>query len=1212
MNAQTIEDVRAPGRSAWDDSSQSNMHPISRPTLAPKRDGLASRSFVGLLLTQFLGVFNDNMFRWFAVPLGKEVIDSATALSLGAICFFLPYPLLATPAGYLADRFSKRSVIVGCKAAEVVLMLLGVVAALTGSVTFLFIVVGLMGAQSALFSPSRYGAIAEIVHPERLAKGNGWMGMTMIVSSALGCVAGNGLFALFSHLRSLSADGGWILSVFPGLVPVLPAAIAFVTVAVLGLLTSLMIGQLQPADPARRYPKNAIADTIHSLKLITGSRALLRTALGIAFFWFLASLANINIDSFGTIDLRLTQGNVGPLLAMLVVGVGLGSLLAGLWSGSGVELGIVPLGATGICLSAFLLYMTGGSVVPGVAAASQHAFGWSCVWLFLLGISAGLFDIPLEAYLQLRSDARVRGSILAANNFISYTCMLAAAVLFWLMQKHFGWSASTIFLAAGLGTVPVAIYVVCLIPQATVRCIVWIISKQLYRLRVRGLEHLPQTGGALLVANHVSWLDGVLLLLVSTRPIRMLAWSDYVSGWWINWLSKMWAVIPIRNTDGPKALVHSLRVAKEALVEGDLVCIFAEGGITRNGQLQPFQRGLLRIVEGTGCPVIPVYLDELWGSIFSFSGGRFFWKWPRRWPYPISISFGEPLADPDNVDQVRQAVQCLGVESVEARKDRILVPQRQAVRQLKKTRFKLKISDSSGRDMTGGKTLAGSLILRHLLQRDVVAADEKMIGILLPPSAGGVLANLAVSFLPRIAVNLNYTVSNTDLNYCIRQAGIKHVLTSKRFLEKRPYTFECEVVFLEDLLAKVTAAMKAMAAFEAYAVPAFVLERALGLTRLKADDVMTVIFSSGSTGEPKGVMQTHLNIATNIDAANKLLRFHSGDVLMGVLPFFHSFGYSFPLWLIVTSGPSAVYHFNPVEAKVVGKLCEQYGVTVIAATPTFIKRYLKRCTKEQFRTVNLVITGAEKLPQDLAHDFEEKFGVFPTEGYGTTELSPLGAANIPKSRSPAGSSDGERKGTIGRVIPNASAKIVDPETKADLGTDHEGLLWIKGPNVMAGYLNQPEKTAEVIHDGWYNTGDIGKIDEDGFIHVTGRQSRFSKIAGEMIPHIRIEELITRIVEDPNDEEGETRVAVTAVPDPDKGERLIVLHKPLSKSPDEILKELSKADIPNLWLPSADSFIEVPEIPVLGTGKLDLRAVKQLALDKTAGSPAPPAPAHQTS
>ncbi|HEV8069884.1 MAG TPA: acyl-[ACP]--phospholipid O-acyltransferase [Planctomycetaceae bacterium] len=1171
------------------------------------RAGLASPSFIGLLLTQFLGTLNDNMFRWFVVPLGKEMMESSLALSLGLVCFTLPYALLAAPAGYLADRFSKRTVIVACKVAEVLLVILGSVAVMLGSIHLLFVVVALMGAQAALFAPSKYGSIAEILRPEKLTKGNGLMGLVTIVSSALGFVAGNGLYV---QMQRLFEGTGPILMAHPGLAGVARAATAFVSVALLGLGASLMIRPLPIADRLRRFPKNMVKSTYAELKLLARDRTLFRTALGIAFFWFLASLAQMNIDSYGTKVLALGQEDIGPLLAMLVVGVGLGSVLAGLWSGGKVELGLVPLGATGIVLSAFLLYLTGNSVATtGAESAMHRAFGWSCVWLFTLGISSGLFDIPLESYLQQRSEVKTRGTILAAANFIAYSFMIVAAGLFWLMQSKLHWTASTIFLAAGLGTVPVAIYVVCLIPQATVRCIVWILSKLFYRLHVRGLKNLPERGGALLVANHVSWLDGVLLLLVSNRPIRMIAWSDYVTGWWIGWLSKMWEVIPIRGTDGPKALLRSLDAAKEALLEGDLVCIFAEGGITRTGQLQPFQRGLMRIVDGTGCPVIPVYLDELWGSIFSYSGGKFFWKMPRHWPYPISILFGKPLDDPDDINQIRQAVQNLGVEAVEARKERILVPPRQAIRRLKKCMFQPKVADSSGTELKGGRLLAGSLILRELLLRDVIGADEKMVGILLPPAVGSVVANLAVSMMPRVAVNLNYTLSNPDVNHCIREAGIKHVITSARFLEKRPFDLDCQVVLLEDLLKKVTRGQKLIAALKAYFVPSFILERMLGLERIKPDDLMTVIFTSGSTGEPKGVMQTHKNIATNLIAANQLLHFTTDDVLMGVLPFFHSFGYTFPLWLIASGEPGAVYHFNPVEARVIGKLCEKHKVTVIAATPTFIKRYLKRCEKEQFRTVNLVITGAEKLPQDLAQDFEAKFGIFPTEGYGTTELSPLAACNVPKSRSASGTDEAERKGTIGRAIPNVVAKIVDPDTRADLGINQEGLLWIKGPNVMVGYLNNPQKTAEVIHDGWYNTGDIGKIDSDGFIHITGRQSRFSKIAGEMVPHIRIEELLTKIVEDPNDEEGEgeVHIAVTAVPDADKGERIIVLHKPLAKSVDQVLKELGEADIPNLWLPSADSFIEVPEIPILGTGKLDLKAVKELALAKTSKcAPAQPA------
>ncbi|MCH9793490.1 MAG: AMP-binding protein, partial [Planctomycetes bacterium] len=260
------------------------------------------------------------------------------------------------------------------------------------------------------------------------------------------------------------------------------------------------------------------------------------------------------------------------------------------------------------------------------------------------------------------------------------------------------------------------------------------------------------------------------------------------------------------------------------------------------------------------------------------------------------------------------------------------------------------------------------------------------------------------------------------------------------------------------------------------------------------------------------------------------------------------------------------------------------------------RHYLKRCTPEQFKSLDIVITGAEKLPQSLAREFEEKFGLFPTEGYGTTELAPVAAVNIPPSRQLDPNEISSKPGTVGRAIPCVMAKTVEPETMQDLPDGEEGLLFIKGPNVMKGYLNNPEKTAEVIIDGWYNTGDFATIDEDGFITITGRQTRFSKIGGEMVPHVRIEEIITDIVSDPDEDEPEVQIAVTAVPDSKKGERLIVLHKRLNRSIDSILKEVAEQGLPNLWIPSIDSFLEVETIPLLGTGKLDLAKIKQHACE----------------
>ncbi|MGE3317308.1 MAG: acyl-[ACP]--phospholipid O-acyltransferase, partial [Planctomycetaceae bacterium] len=1129
-----------------------------------------SRSFLALLATQFQGAMTDNLFRWLAVPIAKPILGDAKALSLGLMSFTLPYLLLAAPAGFLADRFSKRQVIIGCKIAEIVLMLLGIIAIISGSLYLMFSIVFLMGCHSALFSPSKFGSIPEQVPGDKISHANGWMGLITVLSSAVGTVAGNWLYTMVPF----DADGR---TTFTAL---LPASAALVGVAVAGWLVSLMITKLPAADAARPLPPNPITETWRNLRLLSANVVLLRTALGMAFFWFLASLANMNIDTFGNHELDLTQKDIGPLLGIIVLGVAIGSVLAGVWSRGRVELGIVPLGAVGISISALLLYLTGESIDPNVTATTKHAYGWSCVWLFTLGISAGLFNVPLESFLQHRSEVRTRGVILAASNFVSFSLMLLSGLLFWFLRDVLQLSASSIFLAAGLGTIPVVFYVVRLLPDATIRFLVWIVSATLYRVKVRGRENLPATGGALLVANHVSWLDGILLLLTSSRPIRMLAYSDYVSGWWIRRIAQLFGVIPIKATDGPKGLLRSLQTAREAIEEGELVCIFAEGSITRTGQLQPFQRGLLRIVQGTGAPVVPIYLDGLWGSIFSYSGGKFLWKRPQRWPYPVSISFGAPLSDPDNVNQVREAVQKLGVESVQERKDRQMLPPRQLLRQLRKSRFRSKVADSSGAELTGGKLLTAILVFKRLLERKVFAADERMVGILLPPSVGGAIANGAVSLLKRVSVNLNYTLSERDVNYCIEQSGIRHVLTSRKFLEKRPYNLNAKLVFLEDLKEEISSFDKAVALLQAFVAPVVLIERMMGLTSIKPDDLMTVIFTSGSTGNPKGVMLSHYNIATNIEAADQLIHFARTDVLLGILPFFHSFGFTFPLWLTLTADPKSVYHFNPADPRMIGKLCKDHGVTIMAATPTFLKRYLKRCDKEQFATLDTAILGAEKMPLDLAREFEEKFGVWPTEGYGTTELSPLAACNIPPHRSPEGHRTGTRNGTVGRPVPNVSAKVVDPETGEDLGLNTEGLLWIKGPNVMLGYLNQPEKTAEVIRDGWYNTGDFAKIDDDGFIQITGRQSRFSKIGGEMVPHLRIEELLSTIVEDPNDEEGEIRVAVTAVPDEDKGERLIVVHKALQKPVDEVLKELAASHIPNLWLPSRDSFLEVESIPLL--------------------------------
>ena len=460
-----------------------------------------------------------------------------------------------------------------------------------------------------------------------------------------------------------------------------------------------------------------------------------------------------------------------------------------------------------------------------------------------------------------------------------------------------------------------------------------------------------------------------------------------------------------------------------------------------------------------------------------------------------------------------------------------------------------KVWDSSGMEMTGGALLMRSLILKRILVRKGMALPGRHVGILVPPSAGGVLANAAVTLARAISVNLNYSVSSRTLNECIAQAEIRHVLTSRRVVERFDLKMNAELVFLEDFKDQVRLSDKLIAAAAAYVLPVSLLERHLDLRQVKKDDVMTVIFTSGSTGEPKGVMLTHENVGSNVKAIDQVVQLRSDDTILGILPFFHSFGYTVTLWSVLGLDVRGAYHFSPLDAHQVGKLCRRHRCTLLLSTPTFLRSYIRRCDREDFASLEVIVTGAERLPPAVATAFEQQFGMRPVEGYGTTELSPLVSVNVPVSRSRGGADC--REGTVGRPVPDVTAKVVDPDTMRELPIGESGMLLIQGPNVMKGYLKQPQKTAEVIRDGWYITGDIARIDDDGFIKITGRQSRFSKIGGEMVPHIRIEEEINQILG--GDDHDEIKAVVTAVVDARKGERLVVLHNQPSIVPDDVCR-----------------------------------------------------------
>ncbi len=1179
-------------RASGADEPQSGNWPAhDGETPQEDRRGLWSRSFIALLVTQFLVAFNDNMFRWLIVPIGKEYIEPAKALQWGGLAFLSPFVLLAGIAGYFSDRYSKRNVMVACKFAEIVIMILGAAAILSGNVWAMFAVLFVMGGQSAFFSPSKYGSIPELVRTEHISSANGWIGMTTFMAIIGGTAAGGMLFDVTSvvvngKVEDPAMHHWWIW------------ATALIGVAVVGWIASLYIRPLAAAAPGRRFRDNVVGHCVPQVWELFARRPLLWAALGSAYFWSLGVLAQLNVDNHATNpavpNLVGSDGQfyVSLLLASLTLGIGIGCALAGIWSAGKIELGIVPIGAAGIvimgCSLAFL--------PEGEGTYRSAPYAWAAISLFGLGLTAGLYDVPLLAFLQEQSPIECRGRILSAYNFLAFVGMMATAGLFGVLagKDSLGLLPNQIWLVAGLASVPVLCAIVYLAFTPMIRVLVRVFVSVFYRVRVRGLENIPEEGGALLVANHVSWLDGILLILFCPRAIRFIAWADVIEKGVLGRLARDYRTIPIQP--GRKSMVESLRAGQQALRDGELVCIFPEGGLSRTGQIQGFRRGFVAVLHGTDAPVIPVHLGGLWGSIFSFERGKFFWKWPLRIPYRVSIVFGPPMHDVKEQQAVRLEIESLGYQSMLESKRHVMIPARRMLRACRRNRFRKKIADSTGMEMTGGSLLTRSLILRRLLRREVLEADESMVGLLLPPSSAGLLANAALALDRRVSVNLNYTVSNEIMNECVEIAGLRHVLTSRKVMEKFSFRFNVDVVYIEDLLQKLRWTDKLAGAAAAWLLPSWLHERLLGLTKIGPDDLITLIFTSGSTGLPKGVMLTQHNVGSNVEGFSHVLNMRRDDVLIGILPFFHSFGYTTTIWTALVLDPMCVYHYSPLEGRQVGKLTRQYKGTILLSTPTFLRSYTRRCDAEDFASLEVLITGAEKLPMDVADAFEAKFGIRPVEGYGTTELAPVVSTNIPASRIVSDYQQGNRIGSVGQPMPGISAKIVDPETGQTLGTDKSGMLLVRGPNVMKGYLGQPELTARVLQDGWYTTGDIAKIDADGFIHITGRQSRFSKIGGEMVPHLRIEELLSEILG--GDEEAEQAAVVTGVPDAKKGERIVVLYASMDMTADEVCRKLAEAGLPSIWIPSPDSFFRVDEIPILGTGKLDLKRVKDLALRMT--------------
>jgi len=717
--------------------------------------------------------------------------------------------------------------------------------------------------------------------------------------------------------------------------------------------------------------------------------------------------------------------------------------------------------------------------------------------------------------------------------------------------------------------------------------LVELLVRVVYRLHLRGIDNLPE-GGCLLLPNHVSWVDAILLQAACPRPIRFLVYEPIYRNVVLHPLFRLLRAIPITTRKAKDAL----REASALIRAGEIVCIFPEGELSRTGMLLRLRRGYELIAHAAECPVIPVWLDQLWGSIFSFQGGRFFKKFPKRIPYPVTILFGEPLPhDRADISSVRQRMLELGEAAYQQRPLLQGHLAMACLRGLKHHQFETVLIDGMDDSrMSRGSVLAAAIVLaRHLTAH----CPKKRIGVMLPPGRAAVIANLAVTLANKVPVNLNFTAGRAAMEAAIRIGDLHDLITAGPLLTKfSDLPLPPNVLALDELLPPLKARIICWRAVVALA-PWWGLVPVLRIPKRGDHEEAVVLFTSGSAGEPKGVVLSHRNLLANVCQFAELLNLTSRDGILASLPFFHSFGCTVTLWYPLIERIRMITYTNPLDAVKNAELIQKYKATVLLATPTFLRNYLRKATPEQLASVDLVVTGAEKLPRDVANAFREKFGKEVLEGYGLTETAPVAAVNLPepaKHKPDDQVQPSSRPGSVGKLAPGIAAEIRDPETGRLLSLHATGMLWVKGANIFEGYLNDPKRTAEVLVDGWFKTGDLARFDEDGFLYIEGRVARFSKIGGEMVPHETLEVKIREALGGGGEE---TRtLCIIGIPDATKGEAIVLLTSQEIDLP-ALRSKLLEMGVPALWIPRVMK--RLPAIPVLANGKLDLQACKNAAV-----------------
>lgn len=1135
------------------------------------------KGIIAFLTIGFLNAFVDLGHKIIIQNTIYKVYEGSTQLLLTAIInalILLPYIFAFSLSGFLADRFSKNKVMKISALINVFLLLIICFSYYLGNFYLAFIMTLILGIQSAFYSPAKYGYIKELVGVKKLAIGNASINAVSIIAILLGML----VFSLgFEMLLDIFISKEDIL------MQVAPLGIILVLFAFCEYLLARTLPETRADNKDLAFNK---ADYLRAkllksnLSLIFKNNTIWLSIIGISLFWAISQLYLVSFPVFA--KNHLNESNtfyVQLVLAASAIGVIVGSIIAGRFSKNYIELGLIPLGALGILICSILISFI-------------NSLSLFALVFFIFGVSGSCFVVALSSLVQFNAKENELGVVLAGNNFIQNIFMLSfviIATLFAYLQIDVLYLFYFIVLVALCGS----LYVVLKLPFSLVRILVSLAFLQKYRLFVNGFENIPQNGGVLLLGNHISFIDWAIIQMAIPKKVHFVMERKYYQKWYIRMFVKHFGVIPVNQAASKEAL----ELIASFIKKGEIVCLFPEGTLSRHGHLNEFKSGYelacKNLSENDGV-IIAFYIYGLWGSSFSRSKEEYNLSNKKISKREISLAFSKPLSIHTSKEKLKQKVFELSFIATKLQCDNLTSIEKSFIDTAKKYSSNIAISDPLAGEISYKKLLALSLMLSKKIP------NNDNIGIILPASFASSLINLASLIAGKCVVNLNYTAGITAIKKAILNANIKHIYTSKKFLEKlesKGFKLELDnvkLIYLEDIVScfKKEKVKVLSYIFISTILPSFML-KVIFTKNYSNEKTAAILFSSGSEGTPKGVMLSHKNILSNISSISNVICARNNDVILSSLPPFHAFGLTVTTFMPLIEGIKSATYADPTDALGIAKVIVKNEVSIMCATSTFLGIYArnKKLDEIMFESLRIVVAGAEKLKPEIKTAFELKFKKNIYEGYGATETTPVASVNLPNQFDSTYWTlhRANKVGSVGMPLIGTAIRIVDPNSLKELGVNEDGLILIGGHQVMQGYLNDTNKTNEVIVeiDGirWYKTGDKGHLDEDGFLYIVDRYSRFAKIGGEMISLGLVEEMVAKIT-------GDLKVCATSLEDSKKGELIALVIECDESEFNNLVDLIKQSEMLAIYKPSL--YIHTNVMPILGSGKVDYSKVKALA------------------